>query len=149
MTNQQGGKKMSNNIFNPQQTAPINNGYYPYNYQAAIANQMRPDIPSYMMPQPAAPAYLKGRPVSSLEEARAAQVDLDGSLFVFPDIGNKKIYTKKINLDGTATINSYSLDAPVQQKEEVIDTSKYVTKEEFQNLQSELNEILLKIKDLF
>ena len=139
---------MSNNIFNPQQTAPINNGYYPYNYQAAIANQMRPDIPSYMMPQPAAPAYLKGRPVSSLEEARAAQVDLDGSLFVFPDIGNKKIYTKKINLDGTATINSYSLDI-VAPKEETENVSKYATKEEFQNLKSTLDEILSKIKDLF
>jgi hypothetical protein len=100
------------------------------------------------MPQSAAPAYLKGRPVSSLEEARAAQIDLDGSLFVFPDIGNKKIYTKKINLDGTATLNSYSLDI-VAPKEEAEDVSKYATKEEFQNLKSTLDEILSKIKDLF
>ena len=27
--------------------------------------------------------FLKGRPVSSLEEARASMIDLDGSLFVF------------------------------------------------------------------
>jgi hypothetical protein len=139
---------MNNNLFNQQQISPAGNGYYPYNYQAAMTNQIRPDVTSYMMPQPAIPAYLKGRPVSSLEEARAAQVDLDGSLFVFPDIGNKKIYTKKINLDGTATLNSYSLDI-VAPKEEAEDVSKYATKEEFQNLKSTLDEILSKIKDLF
>ena len=32
--------------------------------------------------------YLKCRPVSSKEEARASQIDLDGSLWVFTDIGN-------------------------------------------------------------
>jgi hypothetical protein len=53
--------------------------------------------------------YLKGRPVVSMEEARAAQIDLDGSMFIFTDVGNKKIYTKQINLDGTATLNTYSL----------------------------------------
>jgi len=38
--------------------------------------------------------YIKGRPVVSIDEARASQIDLDGSLYVFPDLGNKKIYTK-------------------------------------------------------
>jgi hypothetical protein len=46
-----------------------------------------------MMPSPA-PNYIKGRPVVSIDEARASQIDLDGSLYVFPDLGNKKIYTK-------------------------------------------------------
>lgn len=40
----------------------------------------------------------KGRPVSSKEEARAAQIDFDGSLWIFTDIGNGKIYTKQINI---------------------------------------------------
>lgn len=53
---------------------------------------------------------LKGRPVSSYDEAKASMIDLDGSVFVFPDFGNQKIYTKQINLDGTATINTYSID---------------------------------------
>jgi hypothetical protein len=44
-----------------------------------------------MMPQM---NYIKGRPVVSIDEARASQIDLDGSLYVFPDLGNKKIYTK-------------------------------------------------------
>ena len=32
--------------------------------------------------------FLKCRPVSSKEEAMACQIDLDGSLWVFADIGN-------------------------------------------------------------
>lgn len=58
-------------------------------------------------------ASIKGRAVTSIEEAKAAMIDLDGSIFVFPDVANKKIYTKQINLDGTASLNTYSLDAPV------------------------------------
>jgi hypothetical protein len=37
---------------------------------------------------------IKGRPVSSLEEARASMIDFDGSIFYFPDVANKRIYTK-------------------------------------------------------
>ena len=52
---------------------------------------------------------LKGRLVSSLEEARATSIDFDGSIFYFPDLANRRIYTKQINLDGTATLNMYEL----------------------------------------
>lgn len=52
---------------------------------------------------------LKGRPVSSFDEAKASMIDLDGSLFIFPDIANNRIYTKQINLDGTASLKTYSL----------------------------------------
>jgi hypothetical protein len=135
---------MSNNIFNSQQNQSVGSGYYPYSYPAAMGAPMRPEIPNYMIPPVAPSAYLKGRLVSSFEEARAAQVDLDGSLFVFPDIGNKKIYTKKINLDGTVTLNSYSLDAPVIKEDVAIDTTKYATKEELQNLKLTLDEIVAK-----
>jgi len=51
---------------------------------------------------------LKCRPVSSKEEAMASQIDLDGSLWVFTDIGNGKIYTKQINNDGTASFRTYA-----------------------------------------
>ena len=51
--------------------------------------------------------FLKCRPVSSKDEARAYQIDLDGSLWVFTDVGNGKIYTKQINNDGTATFKTY------------------------------------------
>ena len=52
--------------------------------------------------------FLKCRPVSSKDEARAYQIDLDGSLWVFTDVGNGKIYTKQVNNDGTATFKTYA-----------------------------------------
>ena len=73
--------------------------------------------------------FLKCRPVSSRDEAKAAQIDLDGSLWVFTDIGNEKIYTKKINNDGTASFITYA------KVEDEIPTdnglNEYVTKDEF------------------
>lgn len=47
---------------------------------------------------------IKGRPVSSIEEARAISIDFDGSVFYFPDLANRRIYTKQINMDGTASL---------------------------------------------
>lgn len=52
--------------------------------------------------QPNQPAYstapsrigLKRRPVSSIDEACASTIDFDGSVFYFPDLANKRIYTK-------------------------------------------------------
>ena len=52
--------------------------------------------------------FLKCRPVSSKEEAIATQIDLDGSLWVFTDLGNQKIYTKKVCNDGTSEFNIYN-----------------------------------------
>ena len=71
--------------------------------------------------------FLKCRPVASREEARAFQIDLDGSLWVFTDVGNNKIYTKQISNDGTAVFKTYTLS----QDENEYDSSVYVTKEEF------------------
>lgn len=107
-----------------------------YYYQPQY--QQRPQQPQPMpieQPQVLPQNYLKGRPVVSIEEARAAQIDLDGSLHIFTDVGNKKIYTKQINLDGTATLNVYQL---------IEDTTApaYITREEFdkaiQSLRAEL-----------
>ena len=71
--------------------------------------------------------YLKCRPVASKEEARAFQIDLDGSLWVFTDVGNGKIYTKQINADGTAAFKTYSFT----EDEIPYASSDYVTKQEF------------------
>ena len=71
--------------------------------------------------------FLKCRPVSSKEEAMAFQIDLDGSLWVFTDVGNDKIYTKQINNDGTASFRTYVFD----KNDNPYKTSEYVTKEEF------------------
>ena len=67
----------------------------------------------YQMQQPQqAPQYSKGRPVSSFDEAKAIAIDWDGSIFVFTDVANKKIYTKQIMLDGTAELKTYVLAEP-------------------------------------
>ncbi len=71
--------------------------------------------------------FLKCRPVSSKEEARAFQIDLDGSLWVFTDLGNGKIYTKQVNNDGTATFRTYAF----VEDENPYGSNQYVTKEEF------------------
>ena len=80
--------------------------------------------PAQMMP------ILKGRLVSSLEEAKAASIDFDGSIFYFPDLANRRIYTKQINADGTATLNMYEIkEIPVAQPAQ--DPALYITREEF------------------
>ena len=76
---------------------------------------------------------LKGRPVSSIEEVRAAQIDFDGSLFIFPDIANKCIYTKQISATGSAILNKYNLQEDTQPT-----FPTYVTKEEFDTIISQL-----------
>ena len=78
---------------------------------------------------------LKGRPVSSIEEVRAAQIDFDGSLFIFPDIANKCIYTKQISATGAAILNKYSLQEEAQPT-----LPTYVTKEEFDNIINQLRD---------
>lgn len=84
-------------------------------------------IPPSQQPQPAF-IGLKGRPVSSLEKARAAAIDFDGSVFFFPDLANKRIYAKQINLDGTASMNMYEYkEVPT----EAFNSSNFVTRQEF------------------
>ena len=88
---------------------------------------------------------LKGRPVSSLEEVRATSIDFDGSIFYFPDLANKRIYTKQINMDGTASLNMYELTPiPTEQK---METSNFVTREEFNNVMAQLKEAFAQPKD--
>lgn len=109
--------------------------YNPYNTQPVQA-------------QPQA-QYIKGRPVSSYEEAKASMIDLDGSLFVFPDIANKRIYTKQILLDGTADFKVYNLvqeNTPV--KTEQNNTSdEYVLRKDFEDTITILTNEIKKLKD--
>lgn len=71
--------------------------------------------------------FLKCRPVSSKDEARAFQIDLDGSLWVFTDLGNGKIYTKQVNNDGTAAFKTYVFT----EDQNPFSSTEYVTREEF------------------
>lgn len=111
---------------------------YPnYNYFPQNQQQIKPPNQQPIM-------YLKGRPVSSIEEVKAIPIDFDGSIFYFPDMANKRIYTKQINLDGTAAIYTYEFTVPTPRPVEgqpAIDLTAYVTKEE-------LNTILEQIKEM-
>ena len=74
---------------------------------------------------------MKCRPVSSYDEAKASMIDLDGSMFVFTDIANKKIYTKQILLDGSADLKTYVLQ---EQNTEQNNNDVYVLKADFDNV---------------
>ena len=81
---------------------------------------------------------LRGRPVASVEEARASIIDFDGSVFYFPDLANKRIYTKQINLDGTASLSVYELkEIPIEQD------VQFITREEFESVINQLRQSLV------
>ena len=84
---------------------------------------------------------LKGRPVSGIEEVRAAAVDFDGTVSFFPDLANGKIYTKQCNVDGTASLNMYEIkEIPVAPNP----NSDYVTRDEFNSAMLSLKQALAK-----
>lgn len=96
----------------------------------AISQQQAQYIPTYL--RQSAPPGLKGRPVSSLDEVRATTIDFDGSVFFFPDLANGKIYTKQINMDGTATTNMYELK-PIPTAPAIgANDNNYITRDEFE-----------------
>lgn len=85
---------------------------------------------------------LKGRPVSSFDEAKASMIDLDGSLYVFTDLSNNCIYTKQILLDGSAELKTYVLQEQKQKEVETKQTEEknvtYVLKKDFDKTVREL-----------
>nr|DAX35067.1 MAG TPA: hypothetical protein [Bacteriophage sp.] len=87
---------------------------------------------------------LKGRPVSSYDEAKAAMIDLDGSMFVFTDIANKRIYTKQIMLDGSAELKVYTLQE--QNIKEQKQDSNYVLQTDFEEAINILKNQILELK---
>lgn len=116
----------------------VNYPYYmPQQQQPQYA--ATPYVPQQRMPYVEQPQIgIKGRPVSSIEEVKATSIDFDGSIFFFPDLANKRIYTKQINLDGTSTLNIYELkNMPT---EPVINPAQFVTREEFETVLAQLKE---------
>ena len=121
-----------------------NYNYYP---QQPINQQIPQQQPQYQVPsylrQAPPQVSLKGRLVSSLEEARATSIDFDGSVFYFPDLANKRIYTKQINIDGTASLYVYELrETPIENEASgfVPSVEKFVTREEFERVLAELRQ---------
>lgn len=118
-----------------------NYNYYPQTTNPQISQQ------SYSPYARQAPAQtgLKGRPVSSLEEVRATSIDFDGSIFYFPDLANRRIYTKQINIDGTATLNMYELKEFKEETKEgfvLPSVEKFVTKDELAQVLAEFRQSL-------
>lgn len=82
-------------------------------------NYLQQQQQRFQMPQPPMPQVLKGRLVASMDEAKAAQVDFDGSSTFFPCPAEGKIYEKSIDLNGLAVFKVYRLAQPQEQKEPV------------------------------
>ena len=121
-----------------------NYNYYPQQIPNQQVPQQQPQyqIPGYLRQAPPQ-VTLKGRLVSSLEEARATSIDFDGSVFYFPDLANKRIYTKQINIDGTATLCMYELrEIPREENFSgfVPSVEKFVTREEFERVLAEIRQ---------
>ena len=98
-------------------------------------------VPQYQWGQPTTPLP-QVRPVSSIEEVRACPIDFDGSVFYFADVANKRIYTKQINIDGTATINLYELKIPSPADQSNVN---FVTRQEFEQAFNQLKDMYGKL----
>lgn len=111
--------------------------YQPNNYQMQNSQQM------------GTMQILKGRPVSSYDEAKASMIDLDGTLFVFTDIANHCIYTKQILLDGSAELKTYVLQEQKQNetKQSGEANAGYVLKKDFDRTVKELHKQIEGLKE--
>lgn len=86
---------MTNQVAQPYMQQPIN----PQQMQNPIQNQTTVNNMFYDC-----------KPVTSIDEAKAQSVKIDGTPTYLVDIGNKKIYEKKLNMnDGSAIFNVYQL----------------------------------------
>ena len=61
------------------------------------------------------PTNIMGRLVTGIDEARAAQVALDGTPSYFPIMGEGKIYVKYIGMDGLPVFQTFVVEAQKQQ----------------------------------
>ena len=119
-----------------------NYNYYPQQTPSQISQPANTFSQSFRQAPPQ--IGLKGRLVSSLEEARATSIDFDGSVFYFPDLANKRIYTKQINADGTASLLMYELkELPVDKEQVVsISTEQFITREELERVLADFRQSL-------
>lgn len=110
-------------MFNPYYQAP--------NY---AAQGLQPNMQQMQSQYGAGRLLVKGRPVGSVEEVRAAQVDFDGSISYFPCMADGSIYTKGIDLNGIPIIQRYVLERPGQE-------GKVVTVSMLENRLAQLMEV--------
>lgn len=81
------------------------------------------------MPSQPAMQYggIKGRMVTSVDEARAAQIDFDGSMSYFPCPAESKIFAKGLDLNGNPVFEVYQLvSGNVQQQPAYVESSAFM-----------------------
>ena len=84
--------------------------------QYQMQQQMaQPIYPQPMVPQPMQ-TLMQGRMVASIEEAKVAQVPVDGSCIYFPCPSEHKIFVKSMDLNGNAVFETYSLVSDTEAK---------------------------------
>lgn len=112
-------------------------GQYSNPYQQQYFNQSVQQPTTNQMPC---------RPVTSLEEARAAMIDNPLVVHVFTNFGNNEIYTKHILNDGTAKLNVFKL---VNEQSQANNNKNAVTGQEMApNSTNEIEEMKIKINEL-
>ena len=119
-----------------------NYNYQPlsYNYGMAPSNYGMSQQPNFGMAppvqnQPAQGLSPSSRMVSNRDEANSVPADFTGSLMVFPDIRNNRVYIKKWNYQtGTADFLEF---VPATQEQ----TPQYATAEDLNALRRELAEL--------
>lgn len=114
----------------------VNPNYFNYgsqygNYYNNMLNQQRmqtmeQQYPSQAMMAPAPTQIqtigLNGKYVDSIENVKAADVMMDGSIMYFPNTNGKTIYTKQLQPDGTSKVVTYTAleqEQNAEKKEEV------------------------------
>lgn len=130
-----------------QQRLQMMEAQYPQYANSSLPNYSQPVPYGAQNPQPQ--VMIKGRPVSNEEEANAAMIDYDGSLFIFPDKAHGKIYTKQLGLDGNIIFCRYSLEVAggsVGAETPGPDLSIYPTREEVKQELSGLHSYIGKLE---
>ena len=94
---------------------PYRQSYNPYPQIQANYPQTFPQRYPQQQVQMPVNNIVKGRVVTGIEEARAAQVDLDGTPSYFPSLGEGKIYVKYIGMDGLPVFQTFIVEQPKPQ----------------------------------
>lgn len=94
---------------------PYRQSYNPYPQIQANYPQTFPQRYPQQQMQIPVNNIVKGRVVTGIEEARAAQVDLDGTPSYFPSLGEGKIYVKYIGMDGLPVFQTFIVEQPKPQ----------------------------------
>lgn len=90
-----------------------------------LQQQYRPQQSQMPLPQYAG-GYLRGRMVTGMDEAKAAQIEMDGTSTFFPCPAEGKIYEKFLGLDGLPVFRVYQIAQPQEQQKPVYAERSYV-----------------------